>query len=725
MKKLLILAICLCGYSSLAQLKLPATKTVDSTDTYFGVTYKDPYRWLEHIQDSSVVTWFKQQADYSKSILNNINGRDQLIAEWKKLDKLQPPQINDRTYMNGRIFYRKTLPGQSVGKLYYREGMTGQEVLLFDPLTYQKGKTLSIQNFVPSFDAKYIAIAYSEGGAEVSVIRIMDMATKKFLKDRLYPTGGVASWTFDNKAVLYQWIKSADNKDPLARLNPKTKLHKVGTGAKDDIDFFSNASYPNLKIDPKIYPFAFLTNDNRKYVFAAEGSVQPEIQMYYAPISEFYSGKINWRVLCKKENKLVRAMEFVSDRVFSITYDGAKNYKLLETNLKNPDWANAKVVAEEKSDQTLEYITHSKDYLFMVYSDGINNHVFKYDLATGKTSAVKMPYSGTAGLFCVNNKTNNCTIGVTSWNRPYREFDFDAHTEIMKPGAFNKAPVFPKEYMDLQVKEVEVKGHDGTMIPLSIIYKKGLKLDGNSVCFMDSYGAYGISMAPYFNTLENSLAIRGVVVAIPHVRGGSEKGEAWYRAGYKTTKPNTWKDFNSCAEYLIAEKYTNPSKLAGMGTSAGGILISRAITERPDLYAAAICNVGCANAMRLEFSMNGPVNIPEFGTVKDSAECKALYEMDGMQHVVNGTKYPAVICIGGWNDPRVVPWEPGKFAAAVQNASTSGKPVLLKINYDDGHFTEDKNVTFANFADQLAFAMWQCGHPDFQLKKQSAQLAGH
>ena len=307
-------------------------------------------------------------------------------------------------------------------------------------------------------------------------------------------------------------------------------------------------------------------------------------------------------------------------------------------------------------------------------------------------------------------------MGITSWAKPNTEFDFNAGSDVFKPNAFNKQPVFPAEYKNLEVKEVEVKGHDGVMIPLSIIYKKGTKLDGNNVCLMDSYGAYGISMTPYFDYTETGLATKGVVIAYPHVRGGSEKGETWYKAGYKTTKPNTWKDFNSCAEYLIAKGYTNPAKLAGTGTSAGGILISRAITERPDLYAAAICNVGCANAMRLEFSANGPVNIPEFGTVKDSTECRALYEMDGMQHVVAGTKYPAVICVTGWNDPRVVPWEPGKFAAALQNASTSGKPVMLKVNYDDGHFTEDKSVTFANFADQFAFVLWQCGHPDFQLK---------
>ena len=201
---------------------------------------------------------------------------------------------------------------------------------------------------------------------------------------------------------------------------------------------------------------------------------------------------------------------------------------------------------------------------------------------------------------------------------------------------------------------------------------------------------------------------------IAHPRGGSEKGEAWYKAGYKTTKPNTWKDFISCAEYLVQKGYTSPERLAGTGTSAGGILISRAITERPDLFKAAVCNVGCANALRMEFSPNGPVNTPEFGTVKDPDECQALFEMDGVQHVQKGVKYPAVMGVGGWNDPRVAAWEPGKFVAALQAATASGNPVLMKVNYDNGHFTEEKIVTFKNFASQFAFLLWQTGHKEFQ-----------
>jgi len=703
--------------SSFAQYNYPPSKTVKVSERYFGVTYDDPYRWIENIEQPEVETWFKQQADFANSILNNLNGRDELIAEWKRLDKLQPPRFNSLMYENGRIFYRKTMPGENIGKLYFREGVKGKEELLFDPKTYIQGKTLTISAALPSYDGKKIAIGYSEQGAEVSTIKVMDVDTKQFLKETIYPSVGVSSWTFDNKAILYGWIISADNLDPQSRLNSKVKMHILGNEVSTDVDFFSNTSYPELNIDPSVYPYAFLTEDSKNYIFSGVGSVQPEITQYYAPIDQLRSTKIPWKVLCKTSDKLVRSLAIVGDNAYAITYDNAKNYKVISTNLKRPDWIKAVTISGEQKDRTAEYFIYCKDYLLMVHSDGINNYLSKYNFKTSKTTNVKLPYSGTIGIYCMNPKTNNCLLGITSWNKPFTEFNYDAATDIFTPSSFNKPPIYPDEYKNLQVEEVQVKGHDGTMVPLSIIYKKGTRLDGSNVCLIDGYGAYGISATPYFSVLENSLAVKGVVIAIPHIRGGSEKGEAWYRAGYKTTKPNTWKDFISCAEYLISKGYTSSGKLAGTGTSAGGILISRAITERPDLFAAAICNVGCANAMRLEFGANGPVNIPEFGTVKDSVECKALYEMDGMQHVVNGVKYPAVICVTGWNDPRVVPWEPGKFAAALQNASTSGKPVLMKVNYDNGHFTEDKDVTYANFADQFAFVMWQCGHPAFQPKK--------
>ena len=718
MKKSIIFLLFFTGCSSLfAQLKYPATRTVDAQDTYWGVTYKDPYRWLEDMKDPEVNAWFKAQADLTNATMNTIAGRDELIAEWRKLDKLQPPQIYFPIKEGGRIFYQKRMPGEKVSKVYFRENMDAPEQLLFDPLTFQQGITLSVQQIAPSYDGKKLLIGYAENGAEVQTIQVMDVNTKQFLPDVIPATAGIGGWTFDNKAFTYMWIKSADNTDPGSRLNPKTKLHTLGTDPKMDIDFFSNEAYPDLNIDAKVYPFTFVNKDSKDYVFAGEGTVQNELKMYYAPIAQFNSGKIQWKTLCTPADKLVRSSEIVGDKMFAITHNGAKKYKLVCVDLKNPDWSNAKVIAPEKS-MVLESFTRCKDYLLISYNDGINTHLYKYHMTTEAMTEVKMPFTGSAYAFCMDTKTNAFYVGITSWNKPFTVFIYNAETDKFSPSPLFPASVYPDEYKDLVVEEVEVKGHDGVMVPLSIIYKKGIKKDGSNVCLMESYGAYGYGMSPYFNVELNSLAVKGAVIAIPHVRGGGEKGEDWYKAGYKTTKPNTWKDFISCAEYLIANGYTKASKLGGTGTSAGGILITRAITERPDLFAAAINNVGCSNAMRLEFSSNGPVNIPEFGTVTDSVECKALYEMDGMQHVKKGVKYPAVMSVGGWTDPRVVVWQPGKFAAAVQQASSSGKPVLVKVNYDNGHFTEDREVTFANFADQYAFMMWQCGHPDFQVKKE-------
>jgi prolyl oligopeptidase len=256
------------------------------------------------------------------------------------------------------------------------------------------------------------------------------------------------------------------------------------------------------------------------------------------------------------------------------------------------------------------------------------------------------------------------------------------------------------------------------MVPLSIVYDKTkLNKDGSNICYLDGYGAYGISTNPFFNTYMLPMLKRGVVYAYAHVRGGGEKGDDWYKAGWKKTKPNTWKDFIACGEYLVNNGYTSKEKLAGTGTSAGGILIGRAITERPDLFKVAIPQVGSLNTVRAELSPNGPVNVPEFGTVKIEEEYRALKEMDSYLHLTPGVKYPATLITTGFNDPRVISWIPGKFAGKMQSLSTSENPVLLHVDYSTGHFGgETMSDYFKNLSDIYSFILWQCGDPDFQPK---------
>jgi prolyl oligopeptidase len=712
MKKLFVLTLSiLVATHGFAQWNYPPTKTVDASDTYFGKTYYDPYRWLENLKDPEVVAWFKAQAKLTDDTLAKIPGRDKLVQEWEALDKLRPMTYADITYENGRVFYKKTLGGENVGKLYYRDGWDGKEKLLFDQTAYKPGVKTSINSFVPSWDGKYVILALTAGGAEFSELRILKVADGSLLPEKIYPSYGASGWTKNGDSFFYDAGKVTDIKNIAIELNRKTKLHQLGTDTATDRDIFSDESNPELNILPKEFPGAGIDESYPKYLVGSVSTVQNEMRLYYAPVSELKNDKIKWSVLCKPSDNLVRGFTFEGDYVYAVTHTGAPQFKVVRTSVKHPDWTNAETVIPEQAD-SIQSIVKTKHYLLVVYSDGVVCRIVKYNFANGQTNDVKLPASGTLTVSCPDWKSDRCLVEITSWTSPRTMYDYDAKTDAFAKSIFNTGIMYPG-FENLVSEEVQVPGHDGVMIPLSIVYEKGLVMNGSSSCILDGYGAYGISETPYFSIL-HSIATKGVVLGFAHVRGGSEKGEAWYKGGFKTTKPNTWKDFISCGEYLVSKGFTSPEKLAGTGTSAGGILISRSITERPDLFAAAVCNVGCANAMRMEFSPNGPVNTPEFGTVKDPVECAALYEMDGVAHVQKGVKYPAVMGVGGWNDPRVCAWEPGKFIAALQADSTSGKPVLMKVNYDDGHFTEEKSVTFKNFASQDAFLLWQTGDKDFQ-----------
>jgi prolyl oligopeptidase len=627
------------------------------------------------------------------------------------LDKLKPSTYRSITWENGRVFYKKTLGGENVGKLYYRQGWRGEEKLLFDPSSYEAGVVTTIQSIVPSWDGEFVALGFSSGGVEYSELRVLDVARGTLLPEKIYPSLEPSGWLKDGSGFFYDAGKVEDIKNKEIMLNRTTRVHRLGTPVAADRDLFSNENNPELGIAPKEFPSAFIDESLPDHLLGFVSTVESEMRAFYAPVSLLKEKKVAWEKLCEQSDKLVKGMAFHGGHVYAVTHAGAPRYRVVRTSLKKPDWSHAETVIPEGKD-SIQAITRSRDYLFAATSDGILGRIVKYDFRTGARTEVALPSNGNLSISCPELKSNRCIVWVTGWLSPTTLYDYDADNETVTKHLFNTDVTYPG-FDELVAEEVEVPGHDGTLIPLSIIHRKGLKLDGSHSVILDGYGAYGSRYRPSFN-VRTSLALHDVVLAFAHVRGGGEKGEAWHRAGWKTSKPNTWKDFISCAEYLVQKGYTSPGKLAGTGTSAGGILISRAITERPDLFAAAICNVGCCNAMRMEFLPNGPANTPEFGTVQDPVEAAALFEMDGYQHVKAGTRYPAVLGVAGWNDPRVAPWEPGKFVAAVQGASSSGRPALLKVNYDNGHFTEEKLVTFKNFAGQYAFMLWQTGHPEFQ-----------
>ena len=707
-----VAVLALVSVSAMAQWEYPPPPTSSDFDFWYGKRYEDPYRPLENLADRNVAAWFKAQAELTDRTIARIPSRDALVREWLAMDQRTPPRYREFQFEGGRLFYRKTLGGENVGRLFVREGWDGREQLLFDPNLYKKGTDTAVKLFVPSLDGKYVVLGLAAKGGEWSELRVLRVDDRQLLPESIYPAGwfGV-SWLPGNQAFLYNGGDATDVKSPDIELNRKIRIHNLGSPTSDDRDILSSASTPELDIAPKEIPVGDVPQSLSDRLIGGLYTVQPELRLYIASLSELGGSRINWKPLIQRSDNLVRGFALHGDSTYAVTHANAPHYRVVRTRTDAPDWKSAETVVPEAAD-SIDSIDQSRDYLLVTYSDGIKGRLVRYEFSSGSSQEIKLPIQGTVNTSCPDIHGNRCIVTTSSWLQPPTLYELNAETGEMVKSAFNGEATYP-ELADLVSEEVDVPGHDGTMIPLSIIHRKDIKLDGSSPCILEGYGAYGISWTPEFNP-RFSVANRGVVVAYAHVRGGSEKGEAWYRAGYKTTKPNTWKDFISAAEYLITKGYTSPQHLTGRGTSAGGITISRAMTDRPDLMVAAVVNVGDANAMRMEFTPNGPVNTPEFGTVKDPVEAQALYEMDGLQHVKPGVRYPAVLGVAGWNDPRVIAWEPGKFVAAVQQATTSGRPALLMVNYDNGHFTEEKSVTFRNFASQYAFALWQAGHKDYQ-----------
>jgi prolyl oligopeptidase len=641
----------------------PLTQQVPSSINYSNDTnIIDQYRWLENFHDSIVTNWFTQQNQSFVRLMKQLSERNILLAEWQHLDSLKTETITQIDCKKNRNFFIKTLPGEDFGKFYLREGRLGTDILLFDPYKLHPETKYSIQYFTPSEDGSKVAIALTQGGTESARIFTLDIKTKKLSKESIYPCRfGVHDWTMDNTSYFYTAQRSSNIEAPNYSIGTRSMLHRVGTDPATDIELFSSTHNPEFPIDSQKAVIGFLSFDH-KYLINALTSVSHKREAYYSPVNQLYDKRISWKRLFSLEDEVL-FFEFANDSVYFESNKNAPHSKILAISAANPDIANARVVIAEDS-STIKQIYTSASYLFIQKNDGLRNFVLQYEFATGKITEIIPPEPGSLEISTFGQETDDVILTLSTYTKPPRMFDFNAKTGKCTKSVFDRSIDYPG-MENMVEKEVEVTARDGVKIPLTIIYPKGIKLDGSSYCLLEGYGAYGTSYVTTFSLRRLVLNRHNIVYAFAHIRGGGEKGEAWHQAGMKKTKPNSWKDFIDCAEYLIREKYTDSTRLVAEGGSAGGITIGRAITERPGLFGAAIITSGEMNPLLAEFESNGPVNIPEFGTVKNQSDCKALIEMDPLYHIKKGVKYPAVICLIGMNDARVVPWASGKFIAAL------------------------------------------------------------
>lgn len=710
------LLVFITNQASQAQYKYPMTPERPVVDDYFGTKITDSYRWLEDMNNPEVQKWFKDESDYTNSIVKTISGRDVLFNRMKEIQALGGDQYRIIRQVGDIYYYTKNKKKENISKLYFRKNKNGAEILLLDPSTITKGATIT--NFNISPDNKKLAVTISEEGAEVCDLKIMDLESKKFLSDKLTPIWSEFPFEFtpDSKAITYTQMVTSDNTSDDFLKNMKALLHIIGTDSKTDKILASKENNPELNLLTEQFPKISFSNDY-SYIILTIGSTKSDELSFYAPFSELSKPKINWKPLIKYEDE-ISGSHIIGDKVFFLTHKNAPNYKLGYTSIENPDFKNPTILIPE-NDRVVRRIRKSKNFIYYNLSDGINQEIFQVNGKTLETKRVPLPVGSIAGYSLSPRQNDDMLFFIDGWVIPSTTYDYNAETGILKKATeFNSSGLYPDYTKKFATKEIEIPSHDGVMIPLTIMYPKNIKMDGSTPCYITGYGAYGSSDFPYFvGPSLMTLLEQNVVVAIAHVRGGGEKGDKWHKDGMKAKKPNTWKDFIACTEYLINEKYTSKEKLIGNGVSMGGILIGRAITERPDLFKVALIEVGDTNTIRMETTPNGPNQIPEIGSIKNEEEAKHILEMDSQSKVKKGEKYPAVLIRTGINDPRVTPWEPGKFAAILQNYNSSENPILLHVNYASGHHSNDLDVTYGDEADMFAFALWQVGNPKFQIAK--------
>ena len=614
-----------------------------------------------------VEAWFKAQADLTDTSSARFP-RATRSPERMELDKLKPASYSQISYEHGRVFYKKTLGGENVGKLYFRDGWKGDERLLFDPSGFapkgaKPGDVTTIVSYAPSPDGRYVVLGLSAAGAEFSELRGLDVDSRSLLPDSIYPSYGPLSWTMDSKSFLYDAGKVTDIKSLEIELNRKTRLHTLGTDVSADADFFSNESYPDLGIAAKEMPQAFIDESYPDYVVGSVGTVQNEMRLYYTPTSLMKTaGKLRWAVLATAADNLVRGLVFYKGHVYAVTHSGAPKYKIVRTNVTDPDWKRADTVLPEAKD-SIQYITKSKSFLFAVYSDGVVGRLVKYAFDTGTSEEVTLPASGTVDINCPDFRTNQCIVYTTSWIQPTTLYDFDAEKGTFAKSIFNTDVSYPG-FDKLVTEEVEVPGHDGTMIPLSIIHRKDLKLDGSSSAILEGYGAYGISCYAVFQRapLYRAARRRACVRARPRwqrkgrglVQGRLQDDEAEHLERLHLVRGVPHQEGLHERRQAGRDRHERRRNPHQPRASPSG----RTFSPRPS--ATSAWRTRCASSSVRTDRSTRPSSAPS--RMRRRPRLSTKWTVSSTSNPAS--KYPAVLGVAGWNDPRVAPWQPGKLVAA-------------------------------------------------------------
>ena len=638
----------------------------------------------------------------------------------------------------GRWFYLKREQGQSQAKLVWRDGVAGEERLLIDPeaVTKEKGRPHAIQSFHPSPDGKLLAYGMHASGSEIGHMHVIEVATGKQLLppiDRVRFAG--ASWRKNGSGLFF------------SRLRPGFESMRSTERFADTGRYYLDLSQPNpdkLIFNASMYAELKLPSFATGYVQELPGTdlagmvvnfgVDRRLAMYVANMDDVMNGKAKWREVFNQSAD-IREVDMGHGNVYLRSAFNAPRFKILKLKLTQLDLKTAETLLPE-SEGVLRAMTVSQDALNVTRREGVNTALLRLSATSinalarsvsssssnlGKLDVQKVPLPLEGNVTVVGSVDHpDLIVAVSSWTQALRRYVYTPTTSSTSNTSqivrLNLAPpVEPIQRAEIVAREVMVPSHDGVRVPVSIIMRKDSVLNGKNPTILYGYGAYGTTEEPARSNGVMAWVERGGIYVYAHVRGGGALGSQWHEAGHKTTKFNTWKDGIAAAEWLIANGYTSAAKLGIYGGSAGGIFVGRAITERPDLFAAAVPSVPVLDMVRSEQRANGVANIPEYGTVKVEPEFHALLRNSSYHAVKEGVKYPATMLMHGVNDSRVDVWQSLKFASQLSSAQKGAQPVLLRLDYQAGHGSgSSAEQAMQRTAEFQSFMLWQMGESGFQ-----------
>lgn len=678
----------------------PDTPKRPVTDAYHGVTVIDDYRWLEDDSSPEVKAWAAQQNMLTRRYLDGIAQRRAIAGQVGRLLRAAPVQRFDFQYRK-QLFALKRQPPKNQPMLVVlpRSGNVAAERVIFDPNARNAKGSVAIDFFKASRDGRFVVVSLSENGSEDGTAHVFETATGRRLPDVIpgvaYPTGGgSAEWSADGSGFYYtRYPQGNERRAEDMHFYQQVYFHRLGTPVDEDRYVIGNEF-------PRIAEIVLQGSSDGRYLLAVVNNGDGGEVAFHLMGPDGV-----WTQVAGFSDGLKHASFGDDGDLYAMSVKGAALGRIIAIPLATPTLDKARVVVPE-ADVAAESVVATRSRLFVTYRAGGPSSVRMFSLdgrAVGNLPA--QPISDISVGESLGG--DDVLVQAMSYVHPRAVYRYGAQGNTLVRTALNGP--YPFNLDDAIVKREVAVSKDGTRVPLTIVHRRGVKLDGNNPTLLYGYGGYGISMTPYFSPMLRLWLDHGGVYAVANTRGGGEFGEPWHLAGNLTLKQNVFDDFAACLQRLIDSGFTKPAKAAIMGGSNGGLLMGATLTQHPQMMKAVVSKVGIYDALRWETQPNGAFNVTEFGSVNDPDQFRALHAYSPFAHVVDGTAYPAVLFTAGDNDGRVAPYESRKMTARLQ-AAGSARPVMLRTDAAAGHGMGTPLAhRIAEEADVYAFLVDQLG----------------